>query len=158
MVITVLKHRLAIGFNDQGERAKIILDAAEEAGILKYILAGIGKNNREKVKALFKRDRDNDMLDKIYKVETSMAIDKAMKTGSICGVRAALAVGIGCGVADIGLPILAIVGIALAAAAVLVGFIAYGITYVALKPSNELDKTNVQGLEVPVDIGNRQDF
>ncbi|WP_341812468.1 hypothetical protein [Wolbachia endosymbiont (group A) of Conops quadrifasciatus] len=48
-----------------------------------------------------------------------------------------MAVGIGCGVADVQLSVLAIAGIA---AALAVGLVAGGITYAVLKPSNKLDE------------------
>ncbi|WP_128081713.1 hypothetical protein [Wolbachia endosymbiont of Dactylopius coccus] len=64
---------------------------------------------------------------------------KSLEIGIICGVIAALAVGVGCGVAGVQLSVLAIAGIAVAAA-LAVGIVAGGITYAVLKPSNKLDE------------------
>ncbi len=66
-----------------------------------------------------------------------------MKVGSVCGVVAALAVGGGLFAAGVALPILVLVGIVVAAA-VLTGLIAGGITYVISKPSENLDRANVE--------------
>ncbi|MGL9757268.1 MAG: hypothetical protein ACR5LA_00005 [Wolbachia sp.] len=64
--------------------------------------------------------------------------NKSIIIGSICGVIAALTVGGGCFAAGIALPILALIGIAVAAA-VFTGLIAGGITYEVCKPCNELN-------------------
>ncbi|WP_264329123.1 hypothetical protein [Wolbachia endosymbiont (group A) of Andrena hattorfiana] len=67
---------------------------------------------------------------------------KSLEIGIICGVIAALAVGVGCGVAGVQLSVLAIVGIDVAAA-LAVGLVAGGITYAISKPSNKLDELNL---------------
>lgn len=54
-----------------------------------------------------------------------------------------MAVGGGCFAVGIQLPILALIGIAVAAA-VLTGFVAGGITYSALRPSDKLDKPDLE--------------
>ncbi|UIP91643.1 magnesium transporter [Wolbachia pipientis] len=78
--------------------------------------------------------------------DTVKTTNKPIIIGSVCGAIAALAVGLGLyfGAA---LPVLPIIGIAVAAA-VLVGLVAGGITYVMSKPSDNLDGANVkQGVE-----------
>ncbi|WP_341822405.1 hypothetical protein [Wolbachia endosymbiont (group A) of Clivina fossor] len=64
---------------------------------------------------------------------------KSLEIDIICGVIAALVVGGGCFAAGVQLSVLAIVGIAVAAA-LAVGIVAGGITYAVLKPSNKLDE------------------
>ncbi|WP_264375299.1 MULTISPECIES: ankyrin repeat domain-containing protein [unclassified Wolbachia] len=76
-------------------------------------------------------------------IVTEQAIKKAMKVGAICGVIAGLAVGGGCFAADAALPILALIGIAVAAA-VLTGLVAGGITYKISKPSEKLDSVDAE--------------
>ena len=74
--------------------------------------------------------------------DTVKTTNKPVIIGSVCGAIAALAVGLGLyfGAA---LPVLPIIGIAIAAA-VVVGLIAGGITYVISKPSENLDRANVE--------------
>ncbi|MCA7010854.1 hypothetical protein [Wolbachia endosymbiont of Tribolium confusum] len=55
----------------------------------------------------------------------------------------ALTVGVGCGIAGVGLPILVIASIA-ASAALVIGLAAAGITYSVLKPSDKLDKPGLK--------------
>ncbi|WP_353276266.1 hypothetical protein [Wolbachia endosymbiont (group B) of Villa cingulata] len=83
-------------------------------------------------------------IDLLQEIENAQSRSKAMITGSVCGVITALTVGIGCGVIGVELSILAIVGIAVAAALV-IGVIAGGTTYSVLK----LD-------EPPLGIANQQ--
>ncbi|WP_419214458.1 hypothetical protein [Wolbachia endosymbiont of Rhagoletis cingulata] len=83
-------------------------------------------------------------VDLLQEIENGQGFAKAMKIGSVCGVIAALVVGIGCSTAGIVLPILTIIGIVVAAALV-VGIVAGSITYSVSKPS---DKLNEPGLEV----------
>ncbi|BET29612.1 MAG: magnesium transporter [Wolbachia endosymbiont of Ephestia elutella] len=81
--------------------------------------------------------------------DTVKTTNKPIIIGSVCGSIAALAVGLGLyfGAA---LPILTMIGIAMAAALV-TGLVAGGITYVISKPSENLDRVNVgQGV---VDTG-----
>ncbi|WP_241653918.1 hypothetical protein [Wolbachia endosymbiont of Nilaparvata lugens] len=54
-----------------------------------------------------------------------------------------MATGGGCFAAGVALPILALIGIAIAAALV-TGLVAGGITYVISKPSENLDRANVE--------------
>jgi hypothetical protein len=70
-----------------------------------------------------------------------------MKIGSICGVMAALTVGVGCGIAGVGLSMLVIAGIA---AGLAVGVVAGCITYAILKPSSELDEVNSKEATQPL--------
>ncbi|MFV1011557.1 magnesium transporter [Wolbachia endosymbiont of Nasonia vitripennis] len=74
--------------------------------------------------------------------DTVKTTNKPIIIGSVCGAIAELAVGLGLyfGAA---LPVLPIIGIAIAAA-VVVGLIAGGITYVISKPSENLDRANVE--------------
>ncbi|WP_353288539.1 hypothetical protein [Wolbachia endosymbiont (group A) of Pogonocherus hispidulus] len=102
-------------------------------------VADMDKDDREEMKAVFKETGNNDLLDRVLQVEASMAVSKAMKVGVVCGVIAALVVGGGCFAAGAQLSILAIAGIAVAAA-LAVGIVAGGITYAVLKPSNKLDE------------------
>ncbi|MDR2978194.1 MAG: hypothetical protein LBU56_02050 [Rickettsiales bacterium] len=50
-------------------------------------------------KQVLRKTEWNDALDKILRVEKSIAASKAMKIGGVCSVIAALTVGIGCFVA-----------------------------------------------------------
>ncbi|WP_349968048.1 hypothetical protein [Wolbachia endosymbiont of Armadillidium arcangelii] len=59
------------------------------------------------------------------------------------GIITALTIGIGCSIAGVELSILAIAGIAVAAALV-IGVIAGGITYSVSKPSDKLDKPDLK--------------
>ncbi|MDR2045834.1 MAG: hypothetical protein LBP77_02490 [Rickettsiales bacterium] len=129
----------ALGFNDGGERTKAILDAAKEEGILKEVLTSMLESDYERLKRSLWVTGNHDSLNEIYKIEKSMAIDIAMKVGGALSVIIALAVGGGCFAAGVQLPILALVGIAVAAA-LAVGIVAGGITYAVLKPSNKLDE------------------
>ncbi|OJH30342.1 Phosphocholine transferase AnkX [Wolbachia endosymbiont of Armadillidium vulgare] len=70
------------------------------------------------------------------------AVSKVVKTGSICGAIAALAVGGGLFAAGVALPMLALIGIAVASALV-IGVIAGGITYSVLKPRDKLDEPDL---------------
>ncbi|MFP3020040.1 MAG: ankyrin repeat domain-containing protein [Wolbachia sp.] len=105
------------------------------------------------MKALLKAGADPDIKDFLDKTPRDLAKDenvikdeennqiatKAIKTGIAFGVIAGLAIGVGCGVAGVQLSVLAIVGIAVAAA-LAVGLVAGGITHAVLKPSNKLDE------------------
>ncbi|WP_265015306.1 WD_0033/WD_0034 family tandem repeat-containing protein [Wolbachia endosymbiont (group B) of Camptogramma bilineatum] len=89
-------------------------------------------------------------------IESSKQKDKVKTTnkpiiiGCVYGAIAALATGGGCFAAGVALPILALIGIAIAAALV-TGLVAGGITYVISKLSENLDRVNVgQGV---VDTG-----
>lgn len=95
-----------------------------------------GKTPRELAK-------DKNIIQVLKKSETTQITSKAIKTGSICSAIAALAVGGGCFAVGIQLPILALIGIVVAAA-VLTGFVAGGITYSALRPSDKLDKPDLE--------------
>ncbi|WP_264336224.1 MULTISPECIES: magnesium transporter [unclassified Wolbachia] len=77
--------------------------------------------------------------------------NKSIMIGSVCGVVAALAVGGGCFAAGVALPILALIGIAVAAF-VLTGLVTGGITYEVCKPCNELNEVDSQ-LEVSSKLG-----
>ncbi|WP_143689768.1 SLC41A family transporter [Wolbachia endosymbiont of Nilaparvata lugens] len=77
--------------------------------------------------------------------------NKSIMIGSVCGVVAALAVGGGCFAAGVALPILALIGIAVAAF-VLTGLVTGGITYEVCKPCNELNEVGSQ-LEVSSKLG-----
>ncbi|MDX5495523.1 MAG: hypothetical protein O7198_02475 [Wolbachia endosymbiont of Nomada marshamella] len=81
-----------------------------------------------------------------HEIETKQVTNKAIGIGIICGVIAALVVGGGCGVAGAQLSILAIAGIAVAAA-LAVGLVAGGITYAVLKPSGRLEEAHAQEQE-----------
>ncbi|MFP3024200.1 MAG: hypothetical protein ACEY3K_15500 [Wolbachia sp.] len=72
--------------------------------------------------------------------------NKSIMIGSVCGVIAALTVGGGCFAAGIALPILALIGIAVAAF-VLTGLVTGSIAYIALKPSDKLDASNTGKFE-----------
>ncbi|MEC4734413.1 MAG: magnesium transporter [Wolbachia endosymbiont of Halictus tumulorum] len=69
--------------------------------------------------------------------------NKSIMIGSVCGVVVALAVGGGCFAAGVALPILALIGIAVAAF-VLTGLVTGGITYEVCKPCNELNEVDLQ--------------
>lgn len=67
-----------------------------------------------------------------------------MKVGSVCGIIAALAVGGGCFAAGAQLPILALIGIAVAAA-IVTGLVAGGITYVISSKIENPDTSRLVG-------------
>lgn len=75
--------------------------------------------------------------------------NKAVKTGVICGIIAVLAVGVGCFAADVGLSILFIAGISVAAG-LAVGGISGGITYAVSKPNSELDEVDKKKATQPL--------
>lgn len=125
--------------NNWKEKAGVLLGAAKEEGILKKVLTSMVESDYERLKRSLWVTGNHDSLNEIYKIEKSMAIDIAMKVGGALSVITALAVGGGCFAAGVQLPILALVGIAVAAA-LAVGIVAGGITYAVLKPSNKLDK------------------
>nr|WP_255445872.1 hypothetical protein [Wolbachia endosymbiont of Drosophila mauritiana] len=88
--------------------------------------------------------------DKYPQKDTVKTINRSIMIGSVCGVVAALAAGGGCFAAGVALPILALIGIAVAAALV-IGVIAGGITYSVLKPCSELDKPSSEAARQQVD-------
>lgn len=73
---------------------------------------------------------------------------KAVKTGVALGVIAALTVVIGCVATNVGLPILVIASIAIAAA-LAIECIAGGITYAVLKPNDKLNETTLSATPSP---------
>ncbi|MDG7053691.1 MAG: hypothetical protein LKM45_07610, partial [Wolbachia endosymbiont of Alcedoecus sp.] len=77
--------------------------------------------------------------------------NKPIIIGIACGVIAGLAVRVGCFAFGVALPILAIVGIAVAAGAT-VGLIAGSITYAVSKPNSVTDNPDVGNL---VDAANQ---
>lgn len=130
----------ALGFNDGGERVKFILGIAKKEGILKELLNSMVSVCYDELKHFLWRTGNHDPLNEIYKIEKSIATNRAIRVGSVCGVMAALAVGGGLFAAGVALPILAIIGIAVAAALV-TGLVAGGITYTVLKPSEGPSKS-----------------
>ncbi|MFP3016491.1 MAG: ankyrin repeat domain-containing protein [Wolbachia sp.] len=86
--------------------------------------------------------KDKSIIQLSKEAEIEQIISKAIKTGVTLSIITALTVGIGCGIAGVELSILAIVGIAVAAALV-VGVIT-GVTYSVLKPSYKLDKLDLE--------------
>ncbi|NUX01574.1 hypothetical protein GO685_03635 [Wolbachia endosymbiont of Madathamugadia hiepei] len=132
------------------EKIKTILQKAEDRDMLDKILQ-VEKDTENEAKV-----DDNQLVSLTLKEEnddisqpstdfddksTAKTTNKPIIIGSVCSVIAALAVGVGCGVAGIQLPILVIAGIAVAAA-VLVGLVAYSITCAV---SSKLEETNAQG-------------
>ncbi|RDD34928.1 Ankyrin repeat protein [Wolbachia endosymbiont of Cylisticus convexus] len=94
------------------------------------------------------RDLANDKnITQLLKEAEEQIISKSIKTGITLGIITALTIGIGCGITGIELSILAIAGIAVAAALV-IGVIAGGITYSVSKPSNKLDKPDLANQQV----------
>ncbi|RDD35202.1 hypothetical protein Wcon_00669 [Wolbachia endosymbiont of Cylisticus convexus] len=87
--------------------------------------------------------KDKNIIQPLKEAETKQIISKAIKTGVTLGIITALTIGIGCSIAGVELSILAIAGIAVAAALV-IGVIAGGITYSVSKPSNKLDKPDLE--------------
>ncbi|WP_264337238.1 MULTISPECIES: hypothetical protein [unclassified Wolbachia] len=79
-------------------------------------------------------------------------VDKAIVAGAICGVMTGLAVGGGLFAAGASLPILALIGIAVAAA-VLTGLIAGGITYEMSKPSENLNNVDLLSEQIYLSLG-----
>ncbi|WP_338405917.1 MULTISPECIES: hypothetical protein [unclassified Wolbachia] len=141
------------------------LNVIEESCGLEAFWKVISKDDRGHIKDALGRVKNQNMLDKICQVEKSMskavkenspsngsatqplkneaktkqATSKAMITGGVCGVIAALAVIGGCFAFGVQLPMLALIGIAVAAALV-VGIVAGVITYAISEPSNKLDE------------------
>ncbi|WCR59875.1 MAG: hypothetical protein PG978_001323 [Wolbachia endosymbiont of Ctenocephalides felis wCfeF] len=121
----------------------------------------VNDESREELKTALNRTGYDDLLNKIYQVpveksspsngnvkqpkNTAKTTNKPIIIGSVCSVIAALAVGVGCGVAGVALPMLAIAGIAVAAA-LGVGLVAYGITYAVSKPNSVTDNPDVDNL------------
>ncbi|KLT21741.1 hypothetical protein wVul_1486 [Wolbachia endosymbiont of Armadillidium vulgare str. wVulC] len=85
--------------------------------------------------------KDENIIQPLKEAETITS--KAIKTGVTLGIITALTIGIGCSIAGVELSILAIAGIAVAAALV-IGVIAGGITYSVSKPSDKLDKPDLK--------------
>lgn len=128
--------RLSNGTEHTVTLFEAVLDSNDWEEKTKTILKFMDKNDRANIKS---RLEDQNILDKIYKIERSMATDKAMKVGGASSIIAGLIAFGGCFAAGVQLPILALVGIAVAAA-LAVGIVAGGITYAVLKPSNKLDE------------------
>ncbi|WP_353278956.1 ankyrin repeat domain-containing protein [Wolbachia endosymbiont (group B) of Longitarsus flavicornis] len=82
--------------------------------------------------------KDKNIIQLLKNAETKQITSKAIKTAVICGVIAALTVGVGFGIANVGLSTLVIAGIA---AALVVGIVAFGITYAVSRPSDKLNET-----------------
>ncbi|RDD34219.1 Piwi/Argonaute/Zwille siRNA-binding domain protein [Wolbachia endosymbiont of Cylisticus convexus] len=152
----------AISFNNSEERIKDILGVAEkDKEVLKEVFASVKEHERKRLteilETLKNQEQDEEQKTKIdswleilaksvsnsHKKDTVKAINKSIMIGSVCGVIAALAVGIGCSIDGVALPILALIGIAVAAALV-IGVIAGGITYSVSKPSDKLDKPDLK--------------
>ncbi|RDD34749.1 Ankyrin repeat domain protein [Wolbachia endosymbiont of Cylisticus convexus] len=94
--------------------------------------------------------KDENIIQPLKEAETKQIISKAIKTGVTLGIITALTIGIGCSIAGVELSILAIAGIAVAAALV-IGVIASGITYSVLKPSDKLDKPDLEAANQQID-------
>lgn len=123
-----------------------IIDVAKKNGILREVLDVKEVFNQiGHLKIFLKENNDQYTLNEIYQIEKSIAFDKAMRVGAICGVIAGLAVGGGCFAAGAALPILTLIGIAVAAALV-TGLIAGGITYKMSMPS-EVPSQNLDNID-----------
>ncbi|WP_264953814.1 WD_0033/WD_0034 family tandem repeat-containing protein [Wolbachia endosymbiont (group A) of Endotricha flammealis] len=129
---------------EQNEEQKTKID-----GWLEILVESISKNEKNIANNKGTKDKDNDAVEiesNTFKIENSDQKDivkttnKSIMIGSVCGVIAALAVGIGCGIAGVELSILAIA----VAAALVIGVIAGGITYSVSKPSDKLDKPDLE--------------
>ncbi|WP_353280584.1 ankyrin repeat domain-containing protein [Wolbachia endosymbiont (group B) of Cyclophora punctaria] len=83
---------------------------------------------------------DENIRQLLKEAETKQIISKAIKTGVTLSIITALTVGIGCGIAGVELSILAIA----VAAALVIGVIAGGITYSVSRPSDKLDKPDLE--------------
>lgn len=108
----------------------------------------ISEDDRERIKTKLNEGKHKNILDTINEIEKSIATEsnltsKTIVASGICGAIAALAVDGGLFAAGVALPILALVGIAVAAA-VLVGLVAGVITYAISKSSENLDRANVE--------------
>lgn len=129
------------------EEIKTILQKAEDRDMLDKILQ-VEKDikNEAVIKHSPKHAEKGEMLSLTSEngddstVNQDSTTNKPIIIGSVCGVIAGLAVGVGCFAAGVALPILAIAGIAVATA-VLVGLVAGGVTYAV---SSKLEKTNAQ--------------
>lgn len=127
------------------EKIKTKLDGDEHKDVLGEIdrIENImAEEERSETSSLFSSDgsdliliNDDDMEDK------NKPANKAIVAGAICGVIAGLAVGGGLFAAGVALPILALIGIAVAAA-VLTGLVAGGITYKMSNPSEKIDSVD----------------
>ncbi|MFP3023146.1 MAG: hypothetical protein ACEY3K_09650 [Wolbachia sp.] len=117
----------------------------------------ISEDDRENIKSALKKEGNNDgnsqyvkMLEEIDNIKEDVEVgnksssrtSKAIVAGAICGVIAGLAVGGGLFAAGASLPILALIGIAVAAA-IVTGLIIGVNTHATLsKPSNELNEAD----------------
>ncbi|AGJ98534.1 hypothetical protein wNo_00790 [Wolbachia endosymbiont of Drosophila simulans wNo] len=134
------------------EKIKTKLDGDEHKDVLGEIdrIENImAEEERSETSSLFSSDgsdliliNDDDMEDK------NKPVSKAIVAGAICGVIAGLAVGGGLFAAGVALPILALIGIAVAAALV-TGLVAGGITYVI---SSKIENPDTSRLEKEQDL------
>ncbi|WP_353278321.1 hypothetical protein [Wolbachia endosymbiont (group B) of Longitarsus flavicornis] len=104
-------------------------------------------DNLSKTSSLASSDGSNLTITDNMK-DKSKPVSKAIVAGAICGVIAALAVGGGCFAAGVALPILALIGIAVAAALV-TGLVAGGITYVI---SSKIENPDTSRLATEQDL------
>nr|KAI5697982.1 hypothetical protein M8J77_011914 [Diaphorina citri] len=110
---------------------------------------GLGRIGRSVLRAIFEVENYSEQIE-VVAVNGSLSAEQHAHLIKYDSVHAALATGGGCFAAGVALPILALIGIAIAAALV-TGLVAGGITYVISKPSENLDIVNVgQGV---VDTG-----
>ncbi|WP_265022409.1 hypothetical protein [Wolbachia endosymbiont (group B) of Ischnura elegans] len=123
---------------------RLIINLAKENGVLKEVLDVKGVlNQKDFLKIFLKENKDQDTLNEIYKIEKSIATNRAIRVGSVCSVVTALAVGGGLFAAGVALQMLTLIGIAVAAALV-TGLVAGGITYKISKPSEKLDSVDAE--------------
>lgn len=115
---------------------------------LEKLITSITDLIENRVKAESSTDKINPNVENKLFSPTS----KAIVAGAICSVIAGLAVGGGLFAAGASLPILALIGIAVAAA-VLTGLVAGGITYKISKPSGNVDNVDLLSEEIYASLG-----
>jgi len=121
----------------------LLVNKLSDKGMLKKFISIPKGDELEQLKDELKSSGNDDALEKIYQAEKEIAANKAVVAGAICGVIAGLAVGGGCFAAGVALPILTMIGIAVAAA-VLTGLVAGGITYVISSKIENPDTSRVE--------------
>ncbi|WP_341815964.1 MULTISPECIES: magnesium transporter [unclassified Wolbachia] len=128
-VLEILKNQ------EQDEKEKTKIDGWLE--VLKKIISGCESQEQSSVAESSVPQTEGNITK-----DTVKTTNKPIIIGSVCGAIAALAVGLGL-YFSAALPVLPIIGIAVAAA-VLVGLVAGGITYVMSKLSENLDIAKVR--------------
>lgn len=138
-------------FNE--ETFKVSLDPQQNADMLTLIQKNmpdyesneqslVGESSIPKTEGNITNESSTSEIESSKQKDKVKTTNKPIIIGCVYGAIAALATGGGCFAAGVALPILALIGIAVAAA-VVVGLIAGGITYVMSKPSENLNNVDL---------------